>query len=212
MTMPSALETAEPRQRLRVASTPKTHAISNRTKVAIAAIEDITSSPSPKRKQKLNDSGDVSTLDLEPFSSVRRKVPVSHLLNRLVTVARFANSGNSFVVWNRIATKYHKFQETGAEVAETPLDVIKMTDVTLACLLDPQVAKDLLATVASCRLTSSARSTSSDRRRPGNVAGHQAHKIVSKGGQNPDSRLEELGRGGHADHPGRQREGAPDLL
>uniref|UniRef100_A0A8D8BTX2 Oxidoreductase GLYR1 homolog n=1 Tax=Culex pipiens TaxID=7175 RepID=A0A8D8BTX2_CULPI len=143
MTMPSALETAEPRQRLRVASTPKTHAISNRTKVAIAAIEDITSSPSPKRKQKLNDSGDVSTLDLEPFSSVRRKVPVSHLLNRLVTVARFANSGNSFVVWNRIATKYHKFQETGAEVAETPLDVIKMTDVTLACLLDPQVAKDV---------------------------------------------------------------------
>ncbi|XP_038105622.1 uncharacterized protein LOC6042030 isoform X2 [Culex quinquefasciatus] len=53
------------------------------------------------------------------------------------------NSGHS-VVWNRIAIKCHKFQEAGAKVAETPSDVIKMTDVTLACLSDPQVAKDLL--------------------------------------------------------------------
>ncbi|EDS35586.1 3-hydroxyisobutyrate dehydrogenase [Culex quinquefasciatus] len=123
MTMPSAFEMAETpttpstatkksAAKNNVASTPKSRAISNKTKAAIAAIEDITSSPSPKR----NNSG-----------------ASCHLFN----------SGHS-VVWNRIAIKCHKFQEAGAKVAETPSDVIKMTDVTLACLSDPQVAKDLV--------------------------------------------------------------------
>uniref|UniRef100_A0A1Q3G210 Cytokine-like nuclear factor N-PAC n=1 Tax=Culex tarsalis TaxID=7177 RepID=A0A1Q3G210_CULTA len=170
----------------KVASTPKARAIGNKAKASIAAIDDIASTPSPKRKRKLNDSGDVSALDLDTFSPVRRNVNVSHLLNRPVTVARPAtpeidmssvsnalqsrniqasnlkfgflglgimgcgivknllNSGHSVVVWNRTATKCRKFQEAGAEVADTPSDVIEQTDVTFSCVSDPQVAKDLV--------------------------------------------------------------------
>lgn len=133
----------------------------------------------------MNDTaGDVSSIDLDTFSPVRRNVPVSHLLNR-PTVARPAtpeidmssvsnalqsrniqasnlkfgflglgimgcgivknllNSGHSVVVWNRTATKCRKFQEAGAEIADTPSDVIEMTDVTFSCVSDPQVAKDV---------------------------------------------------------------------
>lgn len=193
-TTPAALETVETPStatkksaaKKKVASTPKARAIGNKAKAAIAAIDDIASTPTPKRKRKLNDSGDVSTLDLDTFSPVRRNVPVSHLLNRPVTVARPAtpeidmssvsnalqsrniqasnlkfgflglgimgcgivknllNSGHSVVVWNRTATKCRKFQEAGAEVADTPSDVIEMTDVTFSCVSDPQVAKDLV--------------------------------------------------------------------
>lgn len=194
-TTPGALETSETPStatkksaaKKKVASTPKARAIGNKAKAAIAAIDDIGSTPSPKRKRKLNDSGEVASgLDLDTFSPVRRNVPVSHLLNRPVTVARPAtpeidmssvsnalqsrniqasnlkfgflglgimgcgivknllNSGHSVVVWNRTATKCRKFQEAGAEVADTPSDVIEMTDVTFSCVSDPQVAKDLV--------------------------------------------------------------------
>lgn len=157
----------------------KPRSIGNKSKLT-----DISSTPSAKRKRKiLNDSGD---LDLDTFSPVRRNVPVSHLLNRPVTVARPAtpeidmssvsnelqsrniqasnlkfgflglgimgcgivknllNSGHLVVVWNRTAAKCRKFQEAGAEVADTPSDVIEMTDVTFSCVSDPQVAKDLV--------------------------------------------------------------------
>ncbi|XP_058449671.1 cytokine-like nuclear factor N-PAC [Malaya genurostris] len=170
----------------KVISTTKARSIGNKTKATVVEA-DITSTPSPKRKRKLlNDSGDVSSLDLDTFSPVRRNVPVSHLLNRPVTVARPAtpeidmssvsnalqsrniqasslkfgflglgimgcgivknllNSGHSVVVWNRTATKCRKFQEAGAEVADTPTDVIEMTDVTFSCVSDPQVAKDMV--------------------------------------------------------------------
>lgn len=194
-TTPGALETSETPStatkksaaKKKVASTPKARAIPSKTKAAIAAIDDIGSTPSPKRKRKLNDSSEVASgLDLDTFSPVRRNVPVSHLLNRPVTVARPAtpeidmssvsnalqsrniqasnlkfgflglgimgcgivknllNSGHSVVVWNRTATKCRKFQEAGAEVADTPSDVIEMTDVTFSCVSDPQVAKDLV--------------------------------------------------------------------
>ncbi|EAT37846.1 AAEL010208-PA [Aedes aegypti] len=59
-------------------------------------------------------------------------------------VKNLLNSGHSVVVWNRTATKCRKFQEAGAEVADTPSDVIEMTDVTLSCVSDPQVAKELV--------------------------------------------------------------------
>lgn len=194
-TTPGALETSETPStatkksaaKKKVASTPKARALGTKAKAAIAAIDDIGSTPSPKRKRKLNDSGEVASgLDLDTFSPVRRNVPVSHLLNRPVTVARPAtpeidmssvsnalqsrniqasnlkfgflglgimgcgivknllNSGHSVVVWNRTATKCRKFQEAGAEVADTPSDVIEMTDVTFSCVSDPQVAKDLV--------------------------------------------------------------------
>ncbi|XP_058818010.1 cytokine-like nuclear factor N-PAC isoform X2 [Topomyia yanbarensis] len=172
----------------KVASTTKARSIGSKAKAVAAAIDvDNVNIPSPKRKRKLlNDSADAPSLDLETFSPVRRNVPVSHLLNRPVTVARPAtpeidmssvsnalqsrniqasslkfgflglgimgcgivknllNSGHSVVVWNRTATKCRKFQEAGAEVADTPSDVIEMTDVTFSCVSDPQVAKDLV--------------------------------------------------------------------
>ncbi|EAT41533.1 AAEL006837-PA, partial [Aedes aegypti] len=59
-------------------------------------------------------------------------------------VKNLLNSGHSVVVWNRTATKCRKFQEAGAEVADTPSDVIEMTDVTFSCVADPQVAKELV--------------------------------------------------------------------
>ncbi|XP_021701587.1 putative oxidoreductase GLYR1 homolog isoform X1 [Aedes aegypti] len=167
----------------KAASTTKARAIGNKAKAA-AALND-TSSPKRKRKILNDTAGDVSSLDLDTFSPVRRNVPVSHLLNR-PTVARPAtpeidmtsvsnalqsrniqasnlkfgflglgimgcgmvknllNSGHSVVVWNRTATKCRKFQEAGAEVADTPSDVIEMTDVTFSCVADPQVAKELV--------------------------------------------------------------------
>ncbi|EDS44220.1 3-hydroxyisobutyrate dehydrogenase [Culex quinquefasciatus] len=138
MTTPSAFETAETPTTTKksaaknnVASTPKSRAISNKTKAAIAAIEDITSSPSPKRKYLL--VGTSQCARFTPAEPPSNSGASCHLLN----------SGHS-VVWNRIAIKCHKFQEAGAKFAETPSDVIKMTDVTLACLSDPQVAKDLV--------------------------------------------------------------------
>ncbi|XP_053694041.1 cytokine-like nuclear factor N-PAC isoform X2 [Sabethes cyaneus] len=171
----------------KVASTTKVRSIGAKAKAAAIEADIVSSTPSPKRKRKaLNDSTEVSSLDLDTFSPVRRNVPVSHLLNRPVTVARPAtpeidmssvsnalqsrniqastlkfgflglgimgcgivknllNSGHSVVVWNRTATKCRKFQEAGAEVADTPSDVIEMTDVTFSCVSDPQVAKDLV--------------------------------------------------------------------
>ncbi|XP_055640776.1 cytokine-like nuclear factor N-PAC isoform X2 [Toxorhynchites rutilus septentrionalis] len=168
----------------KAASTTKARSIGNKAK---AAIEIEATSPSPKRKRKLLlEPVDSPALNLDTFSPVRRNVPVSHLLNRPVTVARPAtpeidmssvsnalqsrniqasnlkfgflglgimgcgivknllNSGHSVVVWNRTATKCRKFQEAGAEVADTPSDVIEMTDVTFSCVSDPQVAKDLV--------------------------------------------------------------------
>ncbi|EDS45601.1 3-hydroxyisobutyrate dehydrogenase [Culex quinquefasciatus] len=56
-----------------VASTLKARVI-DKAKVAIAAFKDIASTPSPKRKRKINGSGDVSTLYLDIFSPVRRKI------------------------------------------------------------------------------------------------------------------------------------------
>lgn len=59
-------------------------------------------------------------------------------------VKNLLNSGHSVVVWNRTATKCRKFQEAGAEIADTPSELVEMTDVTFSCVADPQVAKELV--------------------------------------------------------------------
>ncbi|XP_052892478.1 cytokine-like nuclear factor N-PAC isoform X1 [Anopheles moucheti] len=170
----------------KMASITKVRSVGNKAK---ATLEDgVTGAPSPKRKKKLlNDSGELASLDIDSYASpVRRNAPVTHLLNRPVTVTRPATpeidmssvsnavqsrnikasqlkfgflglgvmgcgivknlikSGHSVVVWNRSANKCRKFQEVGAEVAETPSDVVEMTDVTYSCVSDPQVAKDMV--------------------------------------------------------------------
>lgn len=173
----------------KVTSATKVRAIGNKAKAA-SLLDDVSSGPTPKRKKKLLDeTGDLSALDLDVdsyTSTVRRSAPISHLLNRPVTVTRpdtpeidmstvsdavqsrniqasqlrfgflglgimgcgivknLIKSGHSVVVWNRNATKCRKFAAVGAEVADTPCDVVELTDVTYSCVSDPQVAKDLV--------------------------------------------------------------------
>ncbi|XP_053672794.1 cytokine-like nuclear factor N-PAC [Anopheles nili] len=170
----------------KVTSVTKVRSIGNKTK-ATALDDSTTGTPSPKRKKKLLNDSELSSLDIDSYSSpVRRNAPVTHLLNRPMTVNRPATpeidmssvsnavqsrnikaselkfgflglgvmgcgivknlikSGHSVVVWNRSANKCRKFQEVGAQVAETPSDVVEMTDVTYSCVSDPQVAKDMV--------------------------------------------------------------------
>ncbi|EDS27604.1 conserved hypothetical protein [Culex quinquefasciatus] len=63
----------------KVASTLKARVINNKAKAAIVTIKDIASTPLPKRKRKINGSGDVSTLDLDIFSPVRLKITPAEL-------------------------------------------------------------------------------------------------------------------------------------
>lgn len=58
-------------------------------------------------------------------------------------VKNLINSGHKVVVWNRTATKCRKFEEAGAEIKQTPSDVIDSTDITFSCVSDPQAAKDV---------------------------------------------------------------------
>ncbi|XP_058121117.1 cytokine-like nuclear factor N-PAC isoform X2 [Anopheles coustani] len=60
------------------------------TKAKASPLEDVSATPTPKRKKKLlDDTGDLSGLDLDSYASpVRRSAPISHLLNRPVTVTR----------------------------------------------------------------------------------------------------------------------------
>lgn len=59
-------------------------------------------------------------------------------------VKNLINSGHKVVVWNRTSTKCRKFEEAGAEVKQTPSDVIDSTDITFSCVSDPQAAKDMV--------------------------------------------------------------------
>uniref|UniRef100_A0A182QM25 Cytokine-like nuclear factor N-PAC n=1 Tax=Anopheles farauti TaxID=69004 RepID=A0A182QM25_9DIPT len=171
----------------KVTSVTKVRSVGNKAKAAVLD-DGFSGSPAQKRKKKsLNDSSELSSLDIDSYASpVRRNAPVTHLLNRPVTVNRPATpeidmssvsnavqsrnikasqlkfgflglgvmgcgivknlikSGHSVVVWNRSANKCRKFQEVGAEVADTPSDVVEMTDVTYSCVSDPQVAKDMV--------------------------------------------------------------------
>lgn len=58
-------------------------------------------------------------------------------------VKNLINSGHKVVVWNRTSTKCRKFEEAGADVKQTPSDVIDSTDITFSCVSDPQAAKDV---------------------------------------------------------------------
>lgn len=69
------------------ASAVKVRAIGNKTKAS--PLEDLATTPTPKRKKKLmDDTGDLSPLEMDSYTStVRRGAPIS-LLNRPVTVTR----------------------------------------------------------------------------------------------------------------------------
>lgn len=58
-------------------------------------------------------------------------------------VKNLINSGHKVVVWNRTEPKCRAFKEAGAEVGDTPSDVVDMTDIIFSCVADPQAAKDV---------------------------------------------------------------------
>ncbi|EDS39622.1 3-hydroxyisobutyrate dehydrogenase [Culex quinquefasciatus] len=79
-----------------VASTLKARVINNKAKAAIVTIKDIASTPLPKRKRKINGSGDVSTLDLDIFSPVRLKITPAELpRNGSVNLGHFQEAAQS---------------------------------------------------------------------------------------------------------------------
>lgn len=53
-------------------------------------------------------------------------------------------TGHKVVVWNRTMAKCRPFQEAGADVKETPVDVVEAADVIFCCVSDPKASKDLV--------------------------------------------------------------------
>lgn len=58
-------------------------------------------------------------------------------------VKNLIDSGHQVVLWNRTHDKCEKFKKVGAEVADTPSDVIDNSDITFSCVSDPTVAKQV---------------------------------------------------------------------
>ncbi|XP_017154133.1 putative oxidoreductase GLYR1 homolog isoform X2 [Drosophila miranda] len=53
-------------------------------------------------------------------------------------------TGHKVVVWNRTIDKCQPFVEAGAEVKDTPMDVVEAADIIFCCVSDPKGAKDLV--------------------------------------------------------------------
>lgn len=58
-------------------------------------------------------------------------------------VKNLLNSNHKVYVWNRTEAKSRKFEQIGAEIALTPVDVIDNSDITFSCVSDPAVCKDV---------------------------------------------------------------------
>lgn len=54
------------------------------------------------------------------------------------------NSGHQMSVWNRSSEKCDEFVKAGAEMCITPSDVVGTTDITLLCVSDPHVSKEII--------------------------------------------------------------------
>lgn len=59
-------------------------------------------------------------------------------------VKNLIDSGHKVVVWNRTVEKCRKFGDAGAEIAQTPCDVIDRVDITFSCVSDPSAAKQMV--------------------------------------------------------------------
>lgn len=59
-------------------------------------------------------------------------------------VKNLIDSGHKVVVWNRTSEKCRKFGDAGAEIAQTPSDVIDRVDITFSCVSDPSAAKQMV--------------------------------------------------------------------
>lgn len=52
-------------------------------------------------------------------------------------------TGHKVVVWNRTMSKCEPFREAGADVKETPEDVVNAADIIFCCVSDPKASKDV---------------------------------------------------------------------
>jgi 3-hydroxyisobutyrate dehydrogenase-like beta-hydroxyacid dehydrogenase len=57
----------------------------------------------------------------------------------------FARAGQHVMVWNRTAAKARPLQSAGIEVAESLVDLLSFSDMTVACVANYEIAADLLA-------------------------------------------------------------------
>ncbi|XP_058058014.1 cytokine-like nuclear factor N-PAC isoform X1 [Anopheles bellator] len=106
-------------------------------------------------------------------------------------VKNLIKSGHSVVVWNRTASKCRKFADVGAVIADTPSDVVEMTDVTYSCVSDPQVAKDLV--FGNCGVMSATLSGKGYVEMTGvdpETSQDIAEAIISKGGRYLEAQLQ----------------------
>ncbi|XP_037957863.1 putative oxidoreductase GLYR1 homolog isoform X2 [Teleopsis dalmanni] len=53
-------------------------------------------------------------------------------------------TGHKVVVWNRTMSKCKPFLEAGADVKDTPMDVVEAADIIFCCVSDPKASKDLV--------------------------------------------------------------------
>ncbi|XP_013104069.1 cytokine-like nuclear factor N-PAC isoform X3 [Stomoxys calcitrans] len=53
-------------------------------------------------------------------------------------------TGHKVVVWNRTMSKCEPFREAGADVKDTPEDVVNAADIIFCCVSDPKASKDLV--------------------------------------------------------------------
>uniref|UniRef100_A0A1B0GE76 Cytokine-like nuclear factor N-PAC n=1 Tax=Glossina morsitans morsitans TaxID=37546 RepID=A0A1B0GE76_GLOMM len=53
-------------------------------------------------------------------------------------------TGHKVVVWNRTMSKCKPFEEAGALVKDTPMDVVDAADIIFCCVSDPKASKDLV--------------------------------------------------------------------
>ncbi|XP_061391704.1 cytokine-like nuclear factor N-PAC isoform X2 [Musca vetustissima] len=53
-------------------------------------------------------------------------------------------TGHKVIVWNRTMSKCEPFREAGADVKETPEDVVNAADIIFCCVSDPKASKDLV--------------------------------------------------------------------
>lgn len=108
-------------------------------------------------------------------------------------VKNLINSGHKVIVWNRTIAKCRKFAEAGAEIAQTPSDVIDRADITFSCVSDPSAAKQMV--LGNCGVLSSnsisegkgyVEMTSIDAETSNDIA----DAIISKGGRYLEAQIQ----------------------
>lgn len=59
-------------------------------------------------------------------------------------VNNLLDSGHRVMVWNRHKDKTDDFASKGADVGESPSDIVYASDITFCCVSDPNAAKEVI--------------------------------------------------------------------